>query len=69
VVNNANRINKYELLCKINEVYKLNKTIVPTQGPKNIDKVLIDTRRQFDFAIPDYDQQLKELADFVTIHN
>ena len=61
---NNNRINKYDLLCKINQVYELNKTIVPTVGPKNIDKVLIDTRREFNFGIKDYDQQLIELRDF-----
>ena len=61
---NNNRINKYDLLCKINRVYQLNKTIVPTVGPKNIDKVLIDTRKEFNFNIADYDRQLTELKDF-----
>lgn len=69
VVNNDNRINKYELLNKINSVYRLDKKIVPTQGPKHIDKVLLDTRQEFDFAIPNYDQQLQELVAFSTIQN
>jgi len=64
LVSNNNRINKYDLLCKINHIYQLGKTIVPTQGPKNIDKVLIDTRREFDFGIADYDQQLSDLRNF-----
>ena len=64
VVNNTNRINKYELLREINRVYDLNKTIVPTQGPKNIDKVLLDTRQEFNFGIPNYTQQLEELRRF-----
>jgi dTDP-4-dehydrorhamnose reductase len=64
LVNNTNYINKYELLCKISQVYQLGKTIVPTKGPKNINKVLIDTRQEFDFAIPDYNQQLQQLRDF-----
>jgi dTDP-4-dehydrorhamnose reductase len=64
LVSNHNRINKYDLLCKINQVYQLNKTIVPTQGPKSINKVLVDTRQEFDFAIPDYDQQLQKLRNF-----
>lgn len=64
LVNNTNRINKYDLLCKINEIYQLNKTIVPTIGPKNIDKVLIDTRKEFNFGISNYDQQLTELRNF-----
>jgi hypothetical protein len=51
-------------LCKINQVYQLGKTIVSTQGPKNINKVLADTRQEFDFAIPDYNQQLQQLREF-----
>lgn len=64
VVSNANRINKYDLLREINRVYGLNKTIVPTQGPKSIDKVLVDTRKEFDFGIPSYQQQLEESRQF-----
>lgn len=64
LVNNNNRINKYDLLCKINQTYNLGKTIVAAQGPKNIDKVLIDTRKDFDFYINDYDRQLAALRDF-----
>ena len=56
--------NKYELLCKINQVYALNKKIIPVQGPKNINKVLVDTRREFDFNIGDYNQQLVALRNF-----
>jgi len=64
LVNNDVRINKYDLLCKINEVYGLGKTIVCTQGPKPINKILVDTRGNIDFAIPDYDTQLQQLRDF-----
>lgn len=64
LVSNNNRINKYDLLCQINQVYALDKTIVRTVGPKNIDKVLIDTRQELDFQIPDYTQQLQELKSF-----
>jgi dTDP-4-dehydrorhamnose reductase len=64
VVNNAVNINKYELLCLINEVYGLGKTIIRTSGPKDVNKILVDTRHEFDFAIPDYSTQLTELRDF-----
>lgn len=63
LVNNS-RINKYELLCKINQVYELGKTILPVTGPKNIDKVLIDTRKEFEFNIQNYDDQLAQLRAF-----
>jgi dTDP-4-dehydrorhamnose reductase len=64
LVNNHVQINKYDLLCKINEVYMLNKKIIRTQGPKTVNKILVDTRGEIDFAIPDYDTQLQQLRDF-----
>jgi dTDP-4-dehydrorhamnose reductase len=64
LVNNDVQINKYDLLCKINEVYELGKQIVKTQGPKTVNKILVDTRREIDFAIPNYDTQLQQLKDF-----
>jgi hypothetical protein len=45
-------------------VYELGKTIMRTQGPKTINKILVDTRSEIDFAIPDYDAQLQQLRDF-----
>jgi len=64
VVNNRVNINKYELLCLINDVYELEKTIVKTHGPKTVNKILVDTRKEFDFEIPDYRTQLTELRSF-----
>jgi len=64
LVNNNVQINKYDLLCKINAVYELGKHIIRTQGPKTVNKVLVDTRSEIDFAIPDYDTQLQQLRDF-----
>ena len=64
VVNNDVKINKYDLLCKVNEIYCLNKVVNKTNGPKTVDKVLVDTRKLIDFKIPDYDTQLRELKRF-----
>ena len=64
LVNNSVNINKYDLLKKINDVYQLGKNIVPTQAAKDINKILVDTRKDIDFGIPDYDQQLSELRQF-----
>lgn len=64
VVSNSVNINKYELLCLINEVYELDKTIVRTSGPKDVNKILVDTRHEFDFGIPNYRTQLTELRAF-----
>ena len=67
LVNNNNKINKYDLLCKINEIFKLEKLILKTVGPKPVNKILIDTRNLISFNIPDYDIQLKELRDFADV--
>lgn len=64
LVNNKNKINKYELLSKINAIYDLKKNIIKTQGPKPIDKILIDTRQVLNFTISDYDTMLLELKNF-----
>jgi dTDP-4-dehydrorhamnose reductase len=64
LVSNDNKIDKYNLLCKINHIFALGKTIIKTQGPKPVNKILIDTRKEIDFKIPDYDVQLQELKNF-----
>jgi dTDP-4-dehydrorhamnose reductase len=64
LVNNDIKINKYELLCKINEIYKLEKTIIKSNGSKTVNKILVDTQELIDFKIPEYDIQLTELQEF-----
>ncbi len=65
LVNNNNKINKYDLLCLINEIFDLKKQIIRTTGPKPVNKILIDTRQELDFEIPDYRIQLSELKNYV----
>jgi dTDP-4-dehydrorhamnose reductase len=65
LVNNKNKINKYELLIKFNEIFNTNKNIIRTQGPKPVNKILKDTRCEFDFEILDYDTQLRDLKTYV----
>lgn len=64
LVNNDNKINKYDLLSKINSEFNLNKTILRSQGPKPVDKILIDTRKEFNFDILNYDDMIKEMKEF-----
>ena len=65
LVNNDVSINKYDLLCKINDIFNLGKYIKRTQGPKTVNKILLNTREDFYFDIPDYDTQLQELKEYV----
>ena len=61
LVNNDNKINKFKLLTKINKIFVLKKIVNETSGPKDVNKILIDTRQLIDFDIPDYDKMLREL--------
>jgi dTDP-4-dehydrorhamnose reductase len=65
LVNNDNYITKHGLLCKINQHWGLGKIIQSSRANKEINKILIDTRQEKDFKIPDYDQQLLELKNFM----
>lgn len=65
LVNNNYRINKFDLLCKINSIFNLNKIILKQSNLKTIDKTLIDTRQIINFEIPNYDIQLNELKIFM----
>jgi len=67
LVNNNNKINKYDLLCKINEIFNLNKTIIETTGPKPVNKILLDQRQEFNFDIPNYNTQLLGLKNYDTL--
>jgi len=61
VVDNHVHTDKYSLLCEINDVYELGKKIKRTRGPKSVNKVLVDTRQEIDWQIPNYHSQLREL--------
>jgi len=67
LVNNDIKISKYELLLKFNEIFDTNKNILETQGPKPVNKILINTRNDYHFNIPDYDTQLTELRNFYKV--
>lgn len=64
LVSNENEISKYELLKLINDIYDLKKNIVKVKNIKEINKVLIDTRQEFDFKIPPYQKMLIEMRNF-----
>lgn len=65
LVSNKHCINKYELLKLITEVYGLDKEIAQTTGPKNINKILINTRSALEFDIPDYRTMIEEMKNYV----
>ena len=64
LVSNSNKIDKYGLLYKINQRWNLGKTVHKTSGPKDVNKVLLDTRAEFKTGISNYTQQLDELYNW-----
>jgi dTDP-4-dehydrorhamnose reductase len=64
LVNNDNKINKYDLLVKFNKIYYAEKTIIKSHGPKPVNKILLDTHQLVDFKIPNYDIMLTEMKEF-----
>lgn len=66
LVNNNVSTNKFELLQLINEVFELNKKIIRSKGPKDINKILVDTRQECNFKISNYYVQLLDLKNFIT---
>jgi dTDP-4-dehydrorhamnose reductase len=63
LVNNEVYTNKYELLCLINDIYKLGKTIVNSKGPKDINKILVNTRYNH-FMIQNYASQISSMKQY-----
>ncbi len=60
LTNNAN-ISKFNLICLFEDKINTGKTIVRSQGPKTIDKSLLDTRQDIDFQIPSYKTMIAEM--------
>lgn len=54
------KISKFDLLKIINDVFKKNLKIIQTQYPTS-DKSLINTRKDFNYEIPSYEQMIEEL--------
>ena len=65
MVNNNVNIDKYSLVSLMNEVFNVGKTVIRTQGPKPVNKILVDTRQVANYSIPDYNTQLVQLRDFI----
>ena len=58
-------ISKYELLMKIEELFGLEHIIINKFENTLVDKSLINTRKDFAYEIPAYDEMLKEMRDWI----
>lgn len=67
LVNNES-INKYQLLNLFNETFKQGDLIILPDNNLQIDKSLVNTRRDFEFIIPTYNEMIFEMEDWINKH-
>lgn len=61
---NGTPINKYDLLNLFKKYTEKEIQIEAVEG-KNIDKSLVDTRKEMDYRIPDYDEMIRNMVAHV----
>ena len=67
LVNNES-INKYDLCSLFNKYFRAGKVVVNPDGKLQLDKTLKCTRTDFSFTVPSYEQQIREMRDWVAAH-
>lgn len=67
LVNNK-KISKYNLLKLFNEHFKNNRINIDKVNKPVSDKSLINTRKDFDFKVPDYTIMIKEMKSWIDNH-
>ena len=63
VTNNIS-IDKYTLLCLIKKYTKKEIIINPVNG-RELNKSFIDTRKELNFIIPNYEEMIKEMVEYI----
>lgn len=67
LVNNES-INKFDLCSLFNKYFRQGKVEIKPDGRIQLDKALQCTRKDFTFVVPSYEQQVKEMADWINTH-
>lgn len=65
---NNDSISKYELLNLFNINFRRNQIIIEKEESLNLDKSLINTRKDFSFDVPTYSQMVKEMKEWIDAH-
>jgi dTDP-4-dehydrorhamnose reductase len=68
LVNNES-INKYEMLILFNKYFKSNQLIINNYEHFCLNKSLLNTRTDFNFIVPSYEEMIKEMKDWVYDHS
>lgn len=67
LVNNS-KVSKYELLCLFNNIFKNNRIEVLAEGNYKVDKSLVCSRNDFDYAIPSYEKMIVEMKEWMKLY-
>lgn len=67
LVNNKS-INKFELCSLFNKYFRNNEVVINPDNKLKLDKSLKCVRNEFSFIVPSYEQQIKELREWVDAH-
>jgi dTDP-4-dehydrorhamnose reductase len=67
LVNNEN-IPKYDILCLFNKHFRNNELKIEKSDSVRIDKSLRNSRTDFSFVVPSYDQMIAEMKEWVYSH-
>lgn len=67
LVNNES-INKFDLCGLFNKYFRNGKVVINPSDKLKLDKSLRHRRTDFSFVVPSYEQQIKEMADWVNTH-
>ena len=68
LVNNES-ISKYDLLCLFNKHFCDNKLIIDRSDILNLDKSLRNTRNDFSFKVPSYEEMVIEMKEWTDKHS
>ena len=61
-------ISKYDLLQLFNKHFKENKTPILPSQTVNVDKTLLNTRKDFSFIVPSYEEMIIEMKEWIFSH-
>lgn len=67
LVNNAS-INKFDLCSLFNKYFRNSELVINPNDKLQLDKTLKCTRTDFSFQVPSYEQQIKEMREWVDAH-
>lgn len=67
LVNNQS-ISKYDLLVLFNKHMRDENVIIQSSDVVNLDKSLVNSRKDFSFKVPTYEQMIKEMKEWICNH-